>query len=172
MIDFNYGIKLMPLENGDIGLVREWRNNPAIWRWCRQNDLVSDKMQARWFDAQDSDPTMHMYMITTNEGHKCGVCGLTSHDRNHRRAEFSIYIAPSRHNQGLGKKALKTLISHGFHNLNLHSIWGETFDGNHAAKMFEGLGMALSGILKDSYFKGGKYINSYLYSILESEWKI
>ena len=169
MIDFGYGAFLLPVDSTDLELMRQWRNDFRIWRWCRQSDLISDKMQLRWFESQDLDDTIHMYTVNTQAG-KVGVCGLTSHDRHNRIAEFSLYIDPGTQGSGVGAMALKTLLSHGFQNLNLHSIWGESFSGNPAIKMFKEVGFKHDGSRRDAYFKEGKYVDAELYSILEKEW--
>jgi RimJ/RimL family protein N-acetyltransferase len=170
MIDFGFGVTLGPLDKTCIERIRIWRNDKSIWMWCRQNDLISDMAQERWFSAQDVDATIHMYTIWSSAG-ICGVCGLTSHDYMNRRAEFSLYVAPEMQQQGIGTKALQTLFSHGFANLNLHCIWGESFEGNPAIESFKKIGMKHDGTRRDFYFKDGKYIDAQLFSVLEGEWK-
>jgi Acetyltransferases, including N-acetylases of ribosomal proteins len=133
-------------------------------------DLISDLDQKQWFEKQNNDPHTHMYTVWC-KANRVGAAGLTSHDFQNRRAEFSLYIDPEKQENGIGTAALKTLLNHGFKNLNLHSIWGETFEDNKAMKMFESLGFKQEGVRRDFYFKKGKYINAYLYSILEDEWK-
>lgn len=173
---------LAPLDSTDMGLVRTWRNDHKIWKWCRQHDLVSDAEQVRWFNRQSEDQTIKMYkvMIETvtqekdkepeTKVHPVGVCGLTSIDLVNRRAEFSLYLAPDLHGKGLGKIALKALLLHGFTNLGLNSIWGECFQGNPAAKMFEKLGFQCDGIRRQFYFRDGRFIDAHLYSITAEEF--
>lgn len=99
-----------------------------------------------------------------------GVCGLTSIDMEARKAEFSLYIGPEHQGKGYGSEALKLLLYHGFLNLGLNQIWGETFDKNPAAKMFEELGFKKDGTRRQFYMKSGKLIDCHLYSILRDEW--
>ena len=108
MISYGNGVSLGPLDIGDCELIRSWRNQRAVWQWCRQNDLISDITQQGWYEAQNQDRSIHMYMIHSN-GMKVGVCGLTSHCPNARRAEFSLYIAPEYQRNGYARAALKTL---------------------------------------------------------------
>lgn len=98
-----------------------------------------------------------------------GVCGLTSIDRVNQRAEFSLYIAPGDQGQGVGEKALKTLCKHGFNNLNLNSIWGESYVGNPAIHMFEKIGFKPEGKRRQHYFRDGKFIDAHIFSLLRSE---
>jgi RimJ/RimL family protein N-acetyltransferase len=169
-------MKLVPVDSIHIELLRRWRNDHAIWRWSRQNDLISDVSQRAWFERVSKDTTTRMYCVElTLHGEKAekylvGACSLSAIDFAHRHAEFSIYIDPAAQGRGNGKRALSLLLAHGFQNLGLHQIWGETFEGNHAAKMFESLGFRHDGTRRQFYWKDGKMIDSHLVSILREEW--
>lgn len=99
-----------------------------------------------------------------------GVCGLTDICPVNQRAEFSLYIFPEHHQQGYGSEALSCLLTHGFKNLNLNRIWGETFDQNPGAKVFERLGFRHEGKREEFYFREGRFIDAHLYSIGRKEW--
>ncbi len=159
-------------------MARTWRNDYQIWKWCRQDDFISDYAQMDWFRRQYSDPSIKMYKIMVSGQSKdlkisifpVGVCGLTSIDMKNRRAEFSIYIAPAYHMMGLGKKAMRCLLTHGFYNLGLNLIWGEVFEENPALEMFRSLGFVDEGIRRDFYFRDAKFIPAHLISMRASEW--
>lgn len=99
-----------------------------------------------------------------------GVGGLTDIDHINSRAEFSLYIAPEHQQKGYGKIALKRLVEHGFNVLNLNSIWGECFDGNPAARMFESIGFKKTGTRPQFYYRDGRYINADIYTLLRAEY--
>jgi UDP-4-amino-4,6-dideoxy-N-acetyl-beta-L-altrosamine N-acetyltransferase len=168
MIDFGYGVVLAPLNKKNNEHYNRWRNNREIWKWCRQFDVISLDHQDAWYDSQSKDPTIRMYQVQTKDK-LVGVCGLTDINHVNQHAEFSLYIAPGEHGKGYGKAALNTLVDHGFNNLNLHHIFGETYDGNPAAKMFESVGFKFEGTRRQYYFRDGKFIDAHLYSILRSE---
>ena len=171
MISFGYGADLIPLDSDCKDTIRRWRNDPAIYKWCRQKTVISDLEHEQWFDTQSKDHKIQMFGI--NHGASLvGVCGFTDIDNFNRRAEFSLYIAPSFHGRGYGETALKTLIAHGFMDLGFNCIWGETFDGNRAAATFEKVGMKKEGTRREFYFKNGRMIDCHLYSILRSEWHL
>lgn len=173
MISYKHGLFLDSVDSIDSELLRTWRNHPKIRHWCRQYNLISDLEQKQWFEKQSSDPSIQMFIIKQSDtsdqnryrNMPIGVCGLTSIDNINGRAEFSLYIAPNYQKKGMGKNALLTLFRYGFEELRLHQIWGETFDGNRASKLFESIGMHKDGTRRDFYFKGGKYIDAHLYSI-------
>lgn len=170
MIDFGLGVRLTTVEMKDAQMLREWRNDPCIWAWCRQNDLISEQEQVEWIERQRKDPSIRMYVIEDVNSNAVGVCGLTSIDRYNRRAEFSLYIGPEKQRMGFAKKALSTLLSHGFQNLGLNVIWGETFDENPALEIFKGLGFQVEGRRRDFYWKRGRFIGATLVSITGGEW--
>lgn len=169
MINYGHGVVLSPIERESLKKIWLWRNNYAIWAWCRQNDLINWEEHEKWFDQVSLDKSTRMYMIWAS-GKSVGVCGLTSIDKMNRRAEFSLYIGTEHQRRGYAKQALYTLFEHGFKNLGLNVIWGETFDGNPAAGLFEAIGMKLEGTRREFYWKNGKFIDCHIYSILSSEW--
>lgn len=175
MIDFDQkNVVLGPLDYAGRNVVRGWRDNYGIWRMCRQNDLLNFISHEKWFDgALLGSPHNKMYSIVLNHtGVAIGVCGLTNIDITNRNGEFSLYIAPEYQKMGYGKEALLTLISHGFYNLNLVNIWGESFDFNPARELFKSIGMVEEGRRRSFYYKEGKYVDAYLYGILRHEWEV
>lgn len=148
---------------------REWRNHPEIRRWCRQYTLLSHDEHMRWLDRIAKDPTVKMFGVRDGDA-ELGVCGLTSIDRQNQSAEFSLYIHPGAQKKGYGGQALRLLLRHGFLDMNLNRIWGESFDENPAKAMFLKLGMKSEGTLRETYFKEGRFINSEIFSILRNDY--
>lgn len=176
MINTGRGIALGTIEPEHADKLQAWRNNQEIWKWCRQNDLISGRDQTKWIERQNDDASIKMYSIVdVNPGYTpkpVGVCGLTSIEMGSRRAEFSLYIAPEYQKMGCGKKALSTLLDHAFNDLGLNLVWGESFEGNHAMKLFKEIGFTEEGMRRQFYFKGGRFINAHLFSMLASEWAL
>ena len=169
MINTGHNVTLAPIIQKQLGQMLVWRNNRKIWKWCRQNSVISEAQHMAWFNSLATRTDVKMFSILDNAGQFVGVCGLTDINRTNSRAEFSLYIGPEHQRGGLGKKALMTLIDHAFYDLNLHVIWGETFEGNPAAKMFESIGFRKEGTRRNFYYREGQYIDCHLYSIIKGE---
>lgn len=168
---------LSRIEDQHLDQLMNWRNDPEIMKWCRQTLPISQSDQEEWFNYQFNDPSVEMFTIfevRQIRNQECvtlvGVCGLTSINLLHRRAEFSLYIGTEYQGKGYGSKALRKLFEVGFNQLNLNNIWGETFAGNPAIKMFERIGMKYDGTRRNFYFKNGEYIDAHLYSINQDEF--
>lgn len=168
VIDFARDVTLEPITIDHLKFLRRCRNDERIYKWCRTSRPVTEDEHMIWFyklaEASQSD----VYVIK-DDGNLVGSCAL-SIDRPNNRAEFSLYIDPSLHKLGYGKKSLKTLFDRGFKNLDLNLIWGECFDKNPALKLFLDCGMRIDGYRRDFYFKNNKYIGAMLVSITETEW--
>lgn len=170
MIDFNFGTRLDSIKESDVELLRSYRNDRRINEWCRQTGLISEENQKKWFSKLD-DSNHRMFTVKGMlEDTVVGVCGLTSLDWQASRAEFSLYIAANHQGRGYGKKALMTLLKHGFWDLGLNLIYGETFEGNKAFEMFLSLGMMFEGTRRQFYFKNGRFIDAHLVSITQMEF--
>lgn len=168
----NVSVTLRRVRKSDLQRLMNWRNTDSIMKWCRQELMISFQDQDDWYERQHKDTTIEMFSIWNRKGdfnEHVGACGLTSIDYVNRRAEFSLYIAPKEHGNGLGRQALNALFKIGFNGLNLHLIWGETFEGNPAIKMFKDMGMTHEGTRRDFYFKNGHYIDAHIYSIKSTE---
>lgn len=163
-------VALYPLDSGYIEQMRVWRNHPDVRRWCRQWGLINDREQAQWFASMSDDKSMAMYALACGDK-IIGACGLTSICWINRRAEFSLYVDPDKRRKGYARAGLTLLLYHGFNDMNLNRIWGETFDGNPAARLFESLGFVKEGTRKEFYFKDGKYIDAHLYSVSRGDLK-
>lgn len=170
MIQYLPGVSLDTLQYHNLEKYRGWRNDYRVWKWCRQNDLISEDDQGEWFSKQREDKKIRMYEILNDAGEAIGVCGLTDIDLINRRAEFSLYLAPDWQGAGYGTRALRTLLSHGFNNLGLNLIWGETFEENPALEIFKKLGMKIDGTRREFYFREGRFIDAHLVSITAEEW--
>lgn len=163
---------LTRIRKEDLPLLFLARNNEDIFKWSRQYDVLHYQNHADWFERQSKDPRLSMYAIRRDEHDEIvGVCGLSDIDFRVRRAEFSIYVFPERQSDGFGTKALKALLEKGFNSYNLNVIWGETFDGNPATRLWEKVGMQKEGTRRQFYYQKGEYIDAHLYSITRDEWK-
>lgn len=153
----------------DSYVARKHRNHAEVRKWCRQYTLLSSYDQGDWILKTHEDPSIKMFAVKKGE-EQAGVCGFTSIDRHNRSAEFSLYIGPEYHLRGYGRKSLKTLLRHGFNDFGFNRIWGETFEGNPALNMFKDLGFKVEGHLRQTYFRSGKFIDSFMIGLLKEDF--
>lgn len=148
---------------------REWRNDPAVYAFTRQNGLISQAHHERYWQSLQNDKSIEAFGVENNIGQAVGTTMLTSIRYEHGTAEFSLLIAPHFQKQGYGKAALIELLLYGFNHLRLQTIFGETFEFNPAYAMFLKLGFQYEGTLRQRYFKNGKHVDSKMVSITKQE---
>lgn len=172
MIHHGFGVGLTDLSQIPSEFIRNWRNDPRIYKWCRQYEPLNKWDHEKWLSSLPNRSNVKMFgILPDDKTSHAGVCGLTDIDYVNSRAEFSLYIEPENQSFGYGNGALKTLCAHGFLALGLEHIFGETFDGNPAAQMFEKVGFIKEGSRRSYYYRDGKFIDAHLYSILNKEFR-
>lgn len=177
MIEYGYsGISLGSLDYTMMGSVREWRNNWAIRRVCRQVGLISEEMQKKWFDGLVNDKSTQMFSVRVflqqESQTTVGVCGLTSIHPTHRSAEISLYVAPEYQKRIRGAGVIKTLVRYAFEEMNLNRVWGDTFSYNDKEILnLQELGFKHEGTLRQSYWKEGEYIDSVVQGMLRTDYE-
>lgn len=159
-----------------------WRNDPAIYHWCRQETLLSFEEHKEYWKRIQSSSNNKMFEIyrviprsalyESDEQELIGVCGLTNINWTARHGEFSLYIAPEFQKKGYARKALTELLRIGFDDLGFNKIWGESFDGNPAIKLFKEMGFDESPGHKEHYLKRGLFVDTKFYTIYEHNYWI
>lgn len=101
-----------------------------------------------------------------------GGCKLHVTDRQNREAEIGYYLEQKSWNRGFASETARALLSFGFSRLGLHRMVALCFVENRgSAHVLEKIGMTREGTYRKHRRKEGRWVDSFLYSILDSEWK-
>ena len=184
MLDGN-AIVLQEIMPESIEQLRCWRNDPELRQYFREWKDITPDQQTKWYRERgnNTDP-QHVYFqimlkdqmaLAENDAIKqrqlIGCCGVLNINWRIRTGELSIFLGPAFHGLGLGRETLELLTRYAFEECNLHKFWGECYDSNDAIKLYTGVGFKIDGTIRDSWFHNGKYGGSYIFSILENEWR-
>ena len=164
---------LSSVERENIEQLRLWRNKPELRKYFREHKEIGKDMQSKWYKTRVLDDRDQInFEIHDKESHQLiGHCGLYHISWIHRYAEFGIYIGDdSFRSDGYGSDALRTLIGYGFNDLNLNRIWCEVYSNNTAIDIYRHIGFKDEGTLKQTAFKNGKYLDSYILGMLKSDY--
>lgn len=179
---------LEEIDPASIEQMRVWRNDPALRRFFREWKDISKDKQAKWYEERGNNThPNHIYfqimaIPKVADGIRAefadidkrvliGCCGILNVDWRLRSGELSIFIRPDYHGKGCGKETLTLLMRYAFEEVNLHKFWGECYNSNSAINLYRGVGFKDDGMIRDSWYHDGKYGNSYVFSILENEWR-
>ncbi len=121
--------------------------------------------------APDSDDKG--FAIETLAGETIGDCGLRAFNWISRKAELYITIGDkSCWNRGYGTDTVKVLLRLGFEKMNLNSVFLTTLATNQRAiRCYEKCGFTREGLLRQSSFVRGQYVDVVPMSILRADWE-
>ncbi len=178
---FVYGerIRLRAAERADIPMFVRWFSDPEVTEYLLTNIPFGLAEEEIWFEAMIRGPKEeHVLVIEARmEGVESGwtPVGNTSFmdlDATNRSTEIGIVLGEKEFwNRGFGTDAMKTMLRHGFENLNLHRIWLRVFTPNlRAIRAYEKAGYVLEGTYREAQFLHGRYIDVNVMSVLKHEW--
>jgi len=152
-----------------------WLNDPTVTRFQNKGIFPNtSRKQEKYFHSMINSKNDVIFAIV--EKKKCkhiGSVGLHKIDWVHRSAELGIVIGEKKYwGKGYGKLAWNMIAYYGLKVLNLHRIHAVVFKGNIASiKSAKASGFKNEGILRDMFFKNGKYHSAVSMSVLGNEFK-
>ena len=104
-----------------------------------------------------------------DSGKYAGTISLHVIIKEHYRAEVGYMLLPAYYRQGILDEALKAVIHYGFNTLGLHSIEAQISPVNTASrKLVERNHFVQEAYFKENCFKGGKFVDTVVYSLVNS----
>lgn len=168
-------VYLVKPQKEDMPLLLEWRNNPDNRKYFREYKETNLEDQINWYEnVMMKDSTWHHFIVKPidNPIKNIGVVLLNHIHPIYRTGEFGITLGdPEYRGKGYGKDMLITLIKYGFDQLNLNRIWCEVYSNNEAIDLYRKIGFKDEGILRQTVFKDGEYLDSYILGMLKKDYE-
>jgi RimJ/RimL family protein N-acetyltransferase len=179
-------VALRALEPSDLFQMQEWRNNEAMRRYYREYRELSMYDQEVWYKytcCGNRDYCMFGITFYNEEQHRdhaplqgqlLGICGLTNINWVLRSAELSFYIGFDNLycDKTYAPDAVNIMLQYSFDTLNMHKVWAEIYNFDEQKNtLFKIMGFNKDAELRDNAFDKGCYSNSFIYSLLEQEYK-
>lgn len=170
-------VGLRAVEREDLTSFRDWRNIVDFRKCFREVRELSLADQNSWFDSLQS--TKHINFMFTIVDLKTntpiGAAGILYVNWINRSGDFSFYIGENEvyiDEDGIAQEAADLLLNYGFNNLNLNKIWMELYEFDLKKLTFfkEKFNFCIDGKLRQNCFEGGQYWDSYIISLLSSEY--
>lgn len=110
--------------------------------------------------------------IVVPPGEVVGSVGIRVTSETNRQGSFGCELDPRFWGRGYALEAARAMLDYGFRELGLHRIHADTLEENAAAvNLAEKLGMRREGTLRENRRFGGRWWNTVVLSVLESEWQ-
>ena len=139
-----------------------------------------------WVDATKSVEDIRTFIHsaldqeTKNQGPVCGIlyrgvlagiCGYKPINWQDKSGELGYWLAEPLTGRGIMTACIRTLIVHGFDELQLNRVELRAATANHRSRAIaERLGFSHEGILRDAQWVNDHYVDQAVYSVLKREW--
>ena len=168
---------LRNLEVNDWQAVNEYASDPEVVRymdWGPNTEKETKEFIQRAMSTQKVKPRRiySLAIVVEKEDRLIGSCGINVSNPENREGWLGYCLDRNFWGKGYGTEVARVLMDFGFTELTLHRIFATCDPGNTAsAHVLEKSGMKREGCLREHKWSKGKWRDSYLYAILEHEWK-
>ena len=162
----------------DTDAVHRYASDPLVTRmtyWGPYSLTESDSFIRRSIRNASGNPrSFYDLAIVSKErgplSFPIGGCKIHVTDRENREGEIGYYLEQTSWNQGFATETARALLSFGFARLGLHRMVALCFVENRGSvHVLEKIGMIREGTLRKHRLKEGRWVDSFLYSILAPE---
>ena len=148
-----------------------WFEDQSVTRYNSHGKFpkTADFFQ-NYFNQLNGENQLVWAICHKDDGH-IGNISLQLINFINRNADLGILVGDKRHwGQGVGLKASKALLQHGFYKLNLERIYCSFADGNLAMqKLAMNMGMSQEGRCRSHIYLNGDFVDMIRYGILRAE---
>lgn len=160
-------IQLRALEPEDLDFVVAVENDESIWQLSHTQTPYSRFVIKQYLENANKDIfeiKQLRLVISDYKGTALGLIDVFDFDFKNQRAGVGILIKDAENrNNGIGKSALKLLVTYCRERLHLHQLYCNISEDNTASiKLFQGQGFEIVGLKKDWNLEGKQYKNEYL----------
>jgi [ribosomal protein S5]-alanine N-acetyltransferase len=161
-------------EYSDKGALVKYANNCNISRVLRDQfpfPYTEEDAEAWLIHARHQE--IETNFVIANEQELIGAIGINLQDDVNRfSAEIGYWLAEPFWGKGIATQALKKFTEFTFDNFNLNRIYANVFEGNPASeKILVKAGYIKEATLRKAVFKEGKFLDQYIYAILNEEFQ-
>ena len=112
------------------------------------------------------------FAVTDREtGTLYGSTSLVLRVKDSPTAELGYWIGERYWNRGFATEAARAMIEYAFSELMLHRVYAEHFGSNiPSGRVMQKAGMKQEGVLRDQFFKNGRYEDEVIYGIVSMDY--
>jgi ribosomal-protein-alanine N-acetyltransferase len=162
---------LRPISRDDTAFAAQHFTDPEVNRFMLDDEPTTTAAEAAEIVAFYVDTPGDSYnrwvLVRKQGGEPIGTCGFHRWNRRHRKAEIGYDLGPAWWGQGYMREAVEAALRHGFGAMGLHRIEALVAPTNvRSSHLLLRLGFAREGLLRDSFFSGGRFHDHELYALL------
>jgi RimJ/RimL family protein N-acetyltransferase len=170
-------LALRELRDSDFERVQAYASDHEVVRyldWGPSSVQETGRFMALARDARQTTPrtAYHLAIALRADDRLVGSCRIEIRDAANQTGDLGYVLDRAHWGCGYATEACHALLAFGFERLGLHRIWARCDVRNTAsARVLQKLGMEREGRLRHEVRRRGEWHDSYLYAILEPDWR-
>ena len=167
---------LREFEDDDWKAVQEYAANPAVLRYLPGDPPTEARVRqtVRWMKEGkgDNPPHYDFAVVHKFEQHLIGWCSISIRYDELQQGELAYALNPRFWGKGYATEAAHRGLDYGFSELKLHRIFATCRPENVGSwRVLEKVGLRREGHLRQHRWIRDAWQDSFLYAILDHEWK-
>lgn len=167
---------LFRLGNTDIGLrhtlVTEVAAIKSLESQPDNSQFVMSYTIERHLQVIESRDEEHLMVWDKAANEMIGYVILGGLSNPHMSLELRRIVIKSK-GKGIGRQVVQLIKQYCFEQLHFHRLWLDVYtDNERAVHLYRSLGFVEEGRLRENRKEGDQYRSMFLFSILESEWRV
>ena len=164
-------LEIRLIEPKDLENVRKLHNDSETLKWLSDTHIVSQDEQILWFQKIQSSSHIRRYVVELLESKELvGVFRLDNIDVENKSAYVGLDIAVDYRRRGFALETYSAMNLYLFDNFKFNRLSLTTLANNYAAiSLYKKLGYRKEGVMREAFYKNGKFIDGFFYSMLRSD---
>ena len=145
-----------------------------LYPWTDRTEAEAQDFVRMFVEQQAEQPRrkFQLAIVLSDSGDVIGNCGIRRKPENEWEADIGYELAPQHWGHGYATEAALAIVNVGFQELGLHRISSWCIADNVAsARVLEKVGLRLEGRWRENEHFKGRWWDTLLYGLLESEWR-
>ncbi len=165
-------LRLRPVEERDLAQIAALRNDRDTWAWLGDPRPLFESDQKAWFSSIGSR-SGRFYFVASYPGHPfVGMVRMDELDLINRSIRIGADVIPELRGKGFGARIFGTVLRYCFLELGVHRVWLAVLETNQRAiGLYRKTGFKDEGSWREAVFRGGKFVDYNLMSVLDHEWR-
>lgn len=166
-------IYLSPRNCEDVEIFTEWLNDFETTDYIGRSAMLTSLTGEKEYLEGDTSPISTFVIVTLEDDKMIGTVSIESINWTDRSGTLGVFIGDKTYrNKGYGTEAINMILEYGFRYLNLHSIKLNLMEFNERAlKCYQKCGFKEVGRRRECKYVDGKYYDSIMMDILDSEFE-
>jgi ribosomal-protein-alanine N-acetyltransferase len=170
-----YRLKLRVLNANDTEFIFKHFSNDDVCKYLYDNEPLTSIEEAekiiRLYESPEVSDHNRWVIVNKEDNVIIGTCGYHYWDKKNNIAEIGYDLEKNYWGKGYMTEAMKTVLNHGFRNLNLNRVQAFVYvENDKSCNLLKRLGFKSEGVIREKHLYRGKYYDHFCFSLLKEEW--